>query len=251
MSDEKNHLSGKVALVTGAAQRVGRAVALRLAQAGMDVAITYRTSGKQAAEVVAEIRALGRTACAIEVDLAHERAAEIIYAGFAEHFETLYALVNNASFFEPTPLPSLTFEAFDRNMAVNGRAPLFLIQKFAPLLAAHETPGRVVNFIDIHVMGQPLKGFVAYNAAKAALQEITMTLAMELAPRVTVNALAPGVVSWAPSYTEAERETYLKRVPLGRPGTPEDAAAAALYLIRDADYSTGQILRLDGGRLLT
>jgi pteridine reductase len=251
MDDQENRLSGKVALVTGAARRVGRAVAVRLARAGMDVAVTYRTSAKEAEDVVAEIRALGRRACAIEVDLAADDAAEVVHAGFTGTFETLYALVNNASFFDPTPVASVTREAFDRNMAVNVRAPLFLIQKFAPFLTAHETPGRVVNFIDIHVMGQPLKGFVAYNAAKAALKEVTMTLAMELAPHATVNALAPGVVAWAPSYTEAERQAYLRRVPLGRPGTPEDAATAALYLIRDADYSTGQILCLDGGRLLT
>jgi pteridine reductase len=108
-----------------------------------------------------------------------------------------------------------------------------------------------VSFVDIHVLGQPLKGYVAYNVSKAALLEVTMTLAMELAPRVTVNAVAPGVVEWPESYSAKEREAYLKRVPLGRPGTPGDAARAVLFLVRDADYTTGQVLRLDGGRLLT
>ena len=109
----------------------------------------------------------------------------------------------------------------------------------------------MVNFIDIHVMGQPLAGYAAYNASKAALKEITMTCAVELAPKVTVNAIAPGVVAWPDSFAPEQRHKYMKRVPLGRAGTPADAAAAMLYLIRDADYCTGQIIKLDGGRLLT
>ena len=100
-------------------------------------------------------------------------------------------------------------------------------------------------------MGEPLAGYMAYNASKAALREVTMTAAVELAPRVTVNAVAPGVVAWADSYSQGQRRAYLEKVPLGRPGTPEDAAAAVLFLVRDAGYCTGQILRLDGGRLLT
>lgn len=250
MSGATNH-SGKVALVTGGSKRVGRAIALELARKGMDVAITYRSSKNDAKSVVAEIERLGRKAVAIEVDFFDSEGPAHVFREFGRSFESLYALVNNASFFEPTPLAKLTEEAFERNQIVNVRAPLFLIQKFAEQLGSHERPGRVVNFIDIHVMGQPLKGFVAYNLAKAALEEVTMTLAMELAPKVTVNAVAPGVVAWAPSYTEKERKQYLRRVPLGRAGTPEDAAVAVRFLVCDADYSTGQILRVDGGRLLT
>lgn len=250
-------IHGKVALVTGGAKRVGRAIALKLAAAGMDVAITYRTSGREARDTLAEVRALGRRALDIRVDLAKPQAASAVYRAFRKEFGRLDALVNNASFFSPSPLAKVTRGDFSRNMAVNALAPLMLIQQFAPMLAAHadvnhpESLGRIVNFIDIHVMGQPLKGYVAYNASKAALEEITMTLAMELAPKVTVNALAPGVVAWAESYTPRQREVYLRRVPLARPGTPEDAAAAALFLIRDAHYCTGQIVRLDGGRFLT
>lgn len=247
----------RVALVTGGAKRVGRAVALRLAQAGMDVAITFNTSAAEAQDLVRQAEQAGRRAHAIKVDLAAPDAAEQTFDLFTHHFDRLDALVNNASTFGATPLAKLTAEAFEQSMAVNARAPLLLIQKFTAMLAARADPqapsslGRVVNFIDIHVMGQPLKGYVAYNASKAALMEVTMTLAMELAPKVTVNAIAPGVVAWAESYTPRERELYMRRVPLARPGTPEDAAAAVLYLVRDADYCTGQIIRLDGGRLLT
>lgn len=247
----------KVALVTGGARRVGRAVALKLAEAGMDVAITYQRSRDEAAEVVARIEALGRRGLAIAVELAHPEADSVIAAALQARFDRLDALINNASDFEPTPWGQVSVADYDRNQAINARAPLRLIQRFAPLLAAHhdpndpDSPGRVVNFIDIHVMGEPLKHYLAYNASKAALMEITATCAIELAPRVTVNAIAPGVVDWAESYSEAEQRAYMTRVPLGRPGTPEDAARAVLFLVRDASYCTGQILRLDGGRFLT
>jgi len=246
-----------VALVTGGAKRVGRAIALKLAGAGMDVAFTYLSSADEARAVAREIESLGRRALAIRVDLAKPQAARDVHAAIQKKFDRLDALVNNASIFSPARLKDVTPAEFERQMAINARAPLMLIQQFAPMLAAHadprkpETLGRIVNFIDIHVMGQPLKGFVAYNASKAALMEVTMTLAMELAPKITVNALAPGVVAWAESYTPKQREMYLRRVPLARAGTPADAAAAALFLVRDADYCTGQIIRLDGGRLLT
>ncbi len=243
--------ASKTALVTGGAKRVGRAVALALAEAGMDVAITWQHSDREARQVVRKIEAMGRRAAMIQVDLADADAAEQVYEQFRGQFGSLYALVNNASIFDPSPLKQVTPAFYDRQMAVNARAPLMLIQKFAPMLASHNTPGRVVSFIDIHVMGQPLKGYVAYNASKAALQEITMTMAMELAPKVTVNAIAPGVVAWAESYTPKQRELYMRRVPWARPGTPEDAARAVLFLVRDADYCTGQVIRLDGGRLLT
>jgi len=250
--------TARVALVTGGAKRVGRAVALRLASAGMDVAITYNTSKIEAMQVVSEVESLGRRAVAIRADFAQpERAADRVFEGVTRHFDRVDALINNASMFSPTPLTRFKPADFTLNMSVNALGPLLLIQRFAPLLAAHariEEPaslGRIVNFIDIHVMGQPLKNFVAYNASKAALQEITRTLALELAPKITVNAIAPGVVAWAESYTPPAQQAYLRRVPLARAGTPDDAADAVLFLVRDAHYCTGQTIRLDGGRLWT
>ncbi len=243
-------LTSKVALVTGGARRVGRAVALRLAEAGLDVAITYLTGEPEAKQLVAQIESMGRRALAIRVDLAEPEAADYVSAQLGV-FDGLYVLINNASSFTPSPLGQIGVDQYDHHMAVNARAPLMLIQKFASLLAAHDSPGRVVNLIDIHVMGEPLKGYCAYNASKAALHEITMTCAAELAPKVTVNAIAPGVIEWAESYTAQQRDLYMMRVPLGRPGSPRDAAAAVLYLVRDADYCTGQVIKLDGGRSLT
>ena len=250
-------LTGKVALVTGGAIRVGAAIALRLARQGMDLAITYRSSDEQAKQVVAQIEQAGRRAVCIRADFEQPDAADQLADEVARAFDRLDVLVNNASVFEATAFGSITRDDYERQMRINAWSPLQLIQRLAPRLGEHyraddpASAGRVINFIDIHVMGEPLKGYAAYNASKAALQEITMTSAVELAPRVTVNALAPGVVAWADVYSEAMKRNYLARVPLARAGTPQDAADAALYLVRDAHYQTGQIIRLDGGRHLT
>jgi pteridine reductase len=247
----------KVALVTGAARRVGRAVALALARAGMDIALTYQRSGREAAATVEAIRALGRRAQAIEVDLSAAGAVDFVASELRNYTDRLDALINNASSFDPTPFGTIDAAHWDRDMAINARAPLLLTQALAPALGAHYDPhdpssmGRVVNFIDIHVLGEPLLGYASYNASKAALMEMTATCALELAPRITVNAIAPGVVDWAESYGDAIKHEYMKRVPLARAGTPDDAATAVLFFVRDAHYCTGQILKLDGGRSLT
>jgi pteridine reductase len=243
-----------VALVTGGARRVGRAVALALAEEGMDVAITYRSSVREAREVAARIEGLGRRCLLIRVDLARPGAADHVRDALARRFDRLYALVNNAAVFAPTPLADLTAAQLHRQFAVNAWAPLLLASRLAPLLRAagrRGDPARVVNFVDAHVLGQPMRRHLAYGASKAALVQITRMLAAELAPAVTVNALAPGVIAWAEGWSARRRREYLRRVPLGRAGTPADAAAAVLFLVRDASYCTGQVLALDGGRLLT
>jgi len=252
-----DHLTGKVALVTGAAKRVGRQIALQLAEAGMDIALHYNHSEKEATETAAQIEQLGRKVVMIQADLSQPDATDEIYKAHQQHFDRLDALINNASCFAAKTIGQITHDDIHRNMAINAVSPLMLIQQFASMLSEHfdandpASTGRIVNFIDIHVMGEPLKGYLPYNISKAALQEITHTAAMELAPRITVNACAPGVVSWADEYTEEMKRNYMTRVPLARPGTPVDAAAAVLFLVRDAHYCTGQTIRLDGGRLLT
>jgi len=249
--------AAKTALVTGGARRVGRALVLAFARAGMDVAFTWRSSEAEAVSLSREVEAAGRRALAVHCDLAEEAAPGRVFDAVAARFGRLDALVNNASTFVASPFGEVASARFDYDMAANARAPLMLIQAFAEMLGARYDPadpasaGRVVNFIDIHVLGEPLRGYASYNASKAALMEITATCALELAPRVTVNAIAPGVVEWAAKDDAATRREYLRRVPLGRPGTPADAAAAVLFLVREAHYSTGQILRLDGGRYLT
>jgi len=243
-------LEGRVALVTGGAQRVGRAVALRLAQAGCDVAITFRHSAEQARRLVSEIRSSGRRAWAIKADLSDPRCVGHIRNELLGSAGRIDVLVHNASEFTATPWGSLSAEDWSRQMSVNVMVPVLLTQALREELAA-DGGGRVVHFLDIHVMGRPRVGYAAYNASKAALLEMTYTLALEMAPHVTVNAIAPGVVEWAQAMTEAQKRSYLARVPLERPGTPQDAASAVLFLVRDADYLTGQIIRVDGGRWLT
>ncbi len=245
------------ALVTGGARRVGRAVALRLAEAGMDVAITYHRHEAEAQQTAKQIEGLGCRAAVIRVDLAQPHAANVVYDQYVKHLDRLDALVNNASRFTRTPIGSIQPNDFDVELAVNARAALMLTQAFTPMLEANynasdpSSTGRVVNFVDMHVTGQPLKAHAAYNASKAALLEITRTCAVELAPKITVNAIAPGVVEWASSYTPQQRAKYLQRVPLQRPGTPQEAADVVRFLVQDAHYCTGQVLRLDGGRWLT
>lgn len=253
-------LAGQVALVTGGARRVGRAIGLCLAEAGMDVAITCHTRTKDAAKTVGQIRKMGRQAHAIRMDLRQPEVADRLHEAFTEHFDRLDVLVNNASCFTAGRLGQITAQSFHDHMAVNACAPLLLIQKFAPLLATgHEldpdnpwSGGRVVNLVDTHVVsGMPLTAYAAYSASKAALAQITRVCALQLAPKVTVNAIAPGVVAWHETSSDRLRKAYVARVPLGRIGTPQDVAGAALFLIRDAPYCTGQIIQIDGGRSLT
>lgn len=246
-----------VALITGGARRVGAAVCLALARVGYDIVFTYHTSSSDAHKLVKTIRELGREACAIQVNLAKPKADQLIENQLRKSFARLDVLVNNASLYQRTPVGDITAKQIDEHLAINARLPLLLTQRLAPLLSAHAdvrkpaTLGRVINMVDMHVLGQHRKQYAAYAASKAALLELTYCLARELAPKVTVNAIAPGVVAWEESFTLKQRREYLKRVPLGRAGTPEDVATTVLYLVQQAHYVTGQVIRLDGGRLLT
>ena len=166
----------------------------------------------------------------------------------AVQFDRLDVLVNSASLFKPADLSQTTVELSRRLMAIHFESPLLLCRHFAPMLRA--SGGHVVNMVDLLAESPPPR-YLAYAASKAALLNLTKGLARELAPEVTVNAIAPGVVDWPDDYPQAEREKYLKRVPLARPGTPADAAAAVAYFVGEGSYVTGQVLRLDGGRSVT
>jgi NAD(P)-dependent dehydrogenase (short-subunit alcohol dehydrogenase family) len=231
-----------VALVTGGARRVGRRIALALAEAGHDIAITFQNSQSNAEETIQLIRHLGREAKAIRVDLTQPTAAEEIHNSVLGVFNRLDVLVNNASIYEPGDDAELS----RRMWAIHFQTPLALCRVFEKNLRA--THGHVVNMLDLLAEG-PWPRYAAYCASKAALWNLTLSMAKELAPQVTVNGIAPGVVEWPAEYPEAEKEKYLRRVPLGRAGTPDDVANAVLFFCQ-ANYVTGQILRLDGGRSL-
>jgi pteridine reductase len=237
------------ALITGGAKRVGRAIALRLAKGGFDIAITYYSSDREADQACEEIRGLGREAIAMGVDLTDAvTAPSLVFDWVQEHFGRLDVLVNNASLYQTSSLQSATPEQMGRLFAIHFQTPMELARRFEPMLRASK--GRIVNMLDL-LAERPWPEYLAYCASKAALWNLTLGLARALAPEVTVNGIAPGVVEWPEGYPEAEKEKYLRRVPLGRSGRPEDVAEAVFYLATAGSYVTGQVIRLDGGRSIT
>ena len=240
----------RVALVTGGAKRVGRAISLRLASLGYDIALTYLSSASEAAEVTRAIEQThGRAALAIRADLTRPaEAVEAVDQAFSARFDRLDVLVNNASMWAPGRLAQTTPELTRRLWAIHAESPLLLCQRMADRLGA--AGGQIVNMVDL-LAEKPWPQFLAYCASKAALWNLTLGLARELAPKVTVNGIAPGVAEWPDDYPEDERRKYLQRVPLARAGTPEDVAGLVAYFIGDGRYVTGQIIRLDGGRSIT
>jgi pteridine reductase len=238
-----------VVLVTGAARRIGATIARTLHAAGYDVALHCRDSWDELEGVVGELEAARRNSTvALQADLADaDCLAELVDAALSR-FGRLDGLVNNASAFHPTPVGAITPAHWDDLFAANARAPLFLAQAAAPHLAVHG--GAIVNLVDIYAE-RPLRGHAVYCMAKAALAMATRALALELAPHVRVNGVAPGAVLWPEGgKDEAERQQMIERTPLARTGTPDDVANAVLWLLRDAPYTTGEILRVDGGRSL-
>lgn len=236
-------LSGKVALVTGGARRVGRAISLAFAHAGASVIIHHGHSPEEAEATAGEVRQIGGESQVVRADLSRPEEIEAMFAAVADAPGLLDVLVNNAAVFDPTPLAELTAEAWDAQFAVNARAPALCIRHALPLLS---DGGAVINVVDIS-SEQPWPGYPAYCASKAALLNLTRSAARALADRgIRVNAVSPGVAEWAPGTTERQKRTVLDQVPLGRPGSPTDIASAAVFLAGH-DYMTGQNLRVDGG----
>jgi pteridine reductase len=239
----------RVALVTGGARRVGRAIVEHLADAGFSVAFTYDRSEPEARALVDQLRAQGKPALAIQADLLNlPRAVDAIDSAFRKTYSRLDLLVNSASAFAPADLASTDLVLVRRMMTIHVEAPLLLCQRFAADLRS--AAGHIVNMIDL-LAEKPWPQYVAYSSSKAALANLTLSLARELAPQVTVNGIAPGVVQWPHDFPESDRQKYLSRVPLARPGTPADVANLITFLATTGRYITGQILRLDGGRSLT
>jgi pteridine reductase len=244
-----------LALVTGAARRVGRAIALELARRGFDILIHSNASAADAHTLRAEIHARGRHAALWHLDLADLNAVDAAAAQLAAALPRLDILIHNASIYAPTPLATLTPADITRSHAINAGAPLLLTRHLAPLLAHSPLPGgaSIVAMLDIHAMGLPRRDFTAYAMSKAALHEMVRSLARDLAPRTRVNGVAPGVVAWPEQGYESNAEAqaaYLARIPLQRAGTPDDAAGAVTWLALDATYLTGHVIRVDGGRSL-
>jgi pteridine reductase len=244
---ERPSLENKWALVTGAGKRIGATIARTLHAAGANVAVHYFRSAEDAERVVAELNS-SRAGSAIAVggDIRDIAAVERVVTEVTAHAGRLDILVNNASSFYPTPLGTITNEAWHDVIDSNLKAPLFLAQAALPHLQAAR--GVIVNIVDIHAQ-RPLRHYVVYGAAKAGLAMLTRALAKDLGPDIRVNGVAPGAILWPESgVSESVQQTILKQVPLKRTGSPEDIASAVLYFVRDATYVTGQILAVDGGR---
>ena len=237
----------KCALVTGAAHRIGRAIAHYLAAEGWAVAAHYNQSEDAAASLVDEIAAAGGTAVAIKADLADEAATAALLADAGAAMGPVECLVNNASIFEDDRVESATRDSWDRHMAINLRAPFVLIQAMARQLP-EERAGNVVNLLDERVWN-PTPFYLSYTLSKSGLWLLTQTLALALAPKVRVNAIGPGPTLAAANQSEEHFHAQYRATPLGR-GTTPDEVCAALRFILAAPALTGQMIALDGGRHL-
>lgn len=238
-----------VALVTGAARRVGATIARTLHAAGYDVALHYRHSADDAHALTEVLQGQRPDSVQLlQADLADIAALPALVDAVLDRHGRLDALVNNASAFHPTPLGEATPAQWNNLFASNAQAPFFLSQAAIPAL--REARGGIVNLLDIYAE-RPLANHALYCMAKAALAAMTRSLALDLAPEVRVNGVAPGAVMWpADGKPYDDQQALLARTPLQRAGTPEDVAAAVLWLLRDAPFVTGQVLRVDGGRTL-
>lgn len=246
---ETRRTQPKVALVTGAARRVGAAIARALHARGLNVAVHYRESVTDAAALVDALNAQRtRSAHAFRADLGHAEQAHRLIEEVLERFGSLDVLVNNASSFFPTPIQSVTEAQFDDLLGSNLKGPVFLSGAAAVALCA--SSGTIINITDIHAR-YPLHDHPVYCAAKAGLESLTRSLARDLAPQVRVNAVAPGAILWPEQgVSAAEREHIIASTELKRLGAPSDIATAVTYLALDAPYVSGQILSVDGGRTL-
>ncbi len=242
-----NNLEGKTALITGSARRIGAEIVRTLHADGADVAIHYRGSADEANRLADELNeARGNSARAVQADLLDTEALPALIDAVTTWKGGLDILVNNASTFYPTPAGEITEADWQDLMGTNLKVPMFLSQ--AAMTELRKARGSIINIVDIHSQ-RPLAKHPVYGAAKAGLAMLTRSLAKDLAPEVRVNGVSPGAILWPEGgMTDDVKETILQQVPLARPGDPSDIARCVLFLIRDADYVTGQIVAVDGGR---
>ncbi len=237
-----------VVLITGAAHRIGATTAKLLHKNGMNIVLHYRGSREQAQAVQKELNdTRENSVILIQADLHITNGLSALIEESIKAWGRLDALINNASSFYPTKIGKANEEQWDDLMGSNLKAPFFLSQAAAPHLK--KTKGCIVNIIDIHA-DRPLKNFPIYSMAKAGLAMMTKSLACELGPEIRVNAVAPGAILWPENLDEVAKQRIVSRTFLKRQGEPNDISKTILYLIKDANYVTGQIITVDGGRSL-
>jgi NAD(P)-dependent dehydrogenase (short-subunit alcohol dehydrogenase family) len=243
MSHLQQPLTGKSALITGGARRIGRGIALALARAGADVAITYRSSPDEAAKSVAEIERTGRRALAVECDVRSEISVRLAISASIARYGRLDLLVNNAAVFETAPLESLSLEQWDAVFETNARGPFLVARESLPHLRAAR--GRIVNLGSLGGI-EPWATRGHYCSSKAALHMLTQVMAKAFAPEVSVNCVVPGYVEMSDSRPE-EAARFAAKTPMGRNGTSDDIAQAVVFFASGPGFITGQILGVDGG----
>jgi len=241
-------MKSRSVLVTGAAHRVGASIVKLLHEQGANVVLHYRSSKMAAQKIADELNAQREgSVVLLAADLSDTHSYSDLIENAVDCFGGLDVLINNASSFYPTPVPEATLDQWDDLMSSNLKAPFFLSQAATPYLAKNQ--GCIVNIVDIHA-DKPLKGHPIYCMAKAGLVMMTKALAKELGPDIRVNAVAPGAILW-PEGMEAEiKSEIMERTALKRRGNPHDIAKAVSYLVYDAEYMTGQVMAIDGGRSL-
>jgi pteridine reductase len=247
LTETTRSIEGNWALITGAGKRIGAVIAKRLHAAGANVAVHYFSSSSSADALVDELNGLrAGSAMAVGADIRQTAQLKSMVEQVVDHAGALDILINNASSFYPTPLGEVTEDSWGDLINSNLKAPLFLAQAALPHLRAAR--GNIINMIDIHAR-RPLRHHHVYGAAKAGLEMLTRSLARDLAPEIRVNGIAPGAILWPEEgMPEGTKRYIIDRIPLGRPGEPDDIADTALFLVRDAPYVTGQIIAVDGGR---
>lgn len=249
---QQNKLSKKVALITGASRRIGAEIALQLHEKGMNIVLHYNSSELAATSLCEKLNNIREhSASAISAELGSEDSSKVLVERAAHIWGRLDVVVNNASRFYRTIMGEATSYAWDDLMNSNLKGPFFLAQAAAPFLAKNK--GSIVNITDIH-SERPMRDYSIYCISKAGLAMMTKALAKELAPDVRVNAVAPGCIVWPEgenSLSDGDKQKIIDRTPLRCGGMPADIAKAVLFFIRDADFVTGQVLMIDGGRSLS
>lgn len=239
----------KVALITGAAKRLGAEIAKTLHSAGDNIVLHYRDSSNDAQSLCEDLNLIRPdSAVTIQADLLETSALSALITQSAQQWQRLDILVNNASAFYPTPIGEVTENDWDNLLGINLKAPFFLSQSATDWLQREQ--GCIVNIDDIHAL-RPLKDHPVYSISKAGLRALTLSLAKELGPQIRVNGVSPGAILWPKDeLTDHKKQQILSRITLKRTGHPLDIAKAVRFLVHDADYITGQTLTVDGGRTL-
>lgn len=242
-------LNGKVALITGASRRIGLAISHVLHSAGMNIVLHYHTSGSEAEKLAQELnKKRDHSAFTVQADIAVSGSEQMVVTKAAEYWDRLDVLVNNASRFYRTEVGKVSDFAWLDLMNSNVRAPFFLAQAAAPYL--RQVNGTIINITDIHAES-PVKEYSVYCISKAALLMANKALARELGPEIRVNAVAPGAIVWPEgenTLSEKQKEKIIAQTALNRVGNANDIAKTVLFLVRDGDYITGQVINVDGGR---